>query len=143
MRKSLFYIGVTIIIWHFWVQILCSSTLYNNAKVVDQISNLVAIANSNIFPPNSFYINPVLQWAPITEMVPELICAPNFFDPRMKIIDQHFHTGTKFFGAQISQGPILWGIKFLGDKIKTLAQVRSGTISVTALWAISISASWW
>ena len=54
-------------------------------------------------------------------MVPNLIWAPDFFDPqdiwslrnldpkkfvpRMNIITWRFHAGTKFLGAQKSQGP--------------------------------------
>ena len=47
----------------------------------------------------------------------------------MKMLYNDFHAGTKFLGAQTSQGP---NAKFLGDK-KSGAQMRVGTISVTAV----------
>ena len=77
----------------------------------------------------------------LTEMVPNLIWAPDFFGPekfwpqevwslrnmepkkfgtRMKIITWHFHAGPKhlrpkFLGDQISWEPNFLGTKFLGD----------------------------
>ena len=57
----------------------------------------------------------------ITEMVPDLVWAPDFFGPQeiwsqinfgpknvgtfMKMVYNDFHAGTKFLGAQISRGP--------------------------------------
>ena len=68
----------------------------------------------------------LIIWA-ITEMVPDLIWAsdffgareiwslrylvPEIFGPPMKIIIWHFHAGPKLLGAQISQGPIKSGPK--------------------------------
>ena len=82
------------------------------------------------------------MWA-VTETVPDLIWAPDFFGPQeiwtprnlgpknvgpcMKLPYDDFHAGTKFLEAQMSRGP-----NFLGTK-KLRAQMRSGTISVIAL----------
>ena len=67
----------------------------------------------------------------ITEMVPDLIWAPDFFGPReiwssrnvgptkfgsgMKMLYNDFHEGTKFLGAQSSQGPNFSGTKKVRD----------------------------
>ena len=69
----------------------------------------------------------------ITEMVPDLIWAPDFFGPReiwsprnsgptkigscMKMIYNDFYVGTKFLRAQTSPGSNFLGLKFLGDRI--------------------------
>ena len=118
------------------MQILCSSTLYNNAKVVDQISNLVAIANSNIFPLNSFYISPVVQWAAITEMV------PNSFGPR--------NLGPKKFGLHVKtivrhfQGPNFAGPKFLPIQFQKI-KVDNKRINLPRYFYlfIEITRHWW
>ena len=81
-----------------------------------------------------------LQISAVTELVPELIWAPELFGPQeiwslrnldpekfwplMKKPCDGFHAGTKFIGAHISWGPNFLGPKFHG------AQIRLGTISV-------------
>ena len=76
----------------------------------------------------------------LTEIVPDLIWASDFFGPReiwsprnfgpknvgpnMKMPYNDFHARTKFLGAQISWSPNFLGPKFCG------AQMRLGTISV-------------
>ena len=78
----------------------------------------------------------------ITEMVPHLIWAPDFFGPQeiwslrnlvpkkfgslIKMPYNDFYAGPKFLRDQISRGLTSW------DPKKSGAQMRSGTISVIA-----------
>ena len=58
----------------------------------------------------------------ISEMVPDLVWAPDFFGSQMKMLYNDFQAENKFLGDQISQQPKKSGV-----------QMRSGTISVLAL----------
>ena len=60
------------------------------------------------------FFDPQEIWSP-RNVVPRNLGTEKF-GPRMKIIVWHFHTGTKFLWAQISQGPNLSGTKFHGMK---------------------------